>query len=183
MLKIGALCLLFGLAFSLISCKQESAETDPTPNPGQESLETLAKPNWSAVENLKSTSDQFQVTVTGQAKLKLGDEMVFQVSSSQKGRLWMVQVDANDVVTFLFPNMPEQDNRILGNRPVKIPPAHADWVIEASEPRGKSLIAAVVTTEKFDLYKNMSTKSTQILTYILSNAEDWGVGHLEVQVD
>lgn len=183
MSKIGALCLLVGLTFGLISCERESAETDSMPNPGLESLETLAKPNWAAVKNLKATSDQFQVEVTGQAKLKLGDEMIFQVSSSQTGRLWMVQVDANDEVTFLFPNMHEQDNRILGNRPVKIPPASADWGIEASEPKGKSLVAAVVTTEKFGLYKNLSTKSTETLTDILSNAEDWGVGHLEVQVD
>ena len=135
------------------------------------------------MENLKSTNDQFRVELTGKAKLNLGDEMVFQVSSSQTGRLWMVQVDPNDEVTFLFPNMPEQDNRIMGNKPVQIPPASADWVIEAGEPKGESLVAAVVTAEKFDLYKNMGTKSTKKLADILSNAQDWGVGRMVITVE
>ena len=174
MSRTGLLCLLFVLAFSLIGC-----EPEPKPNP----VEVLSKPNWAALENLKSTSDQFRVEVTGQTKLRLKDEMVFQISSSQKGRLWVVQVDANDEVTFLFPSMPDQDNRILGNRPVKIPPAHADWVIEASEPTGKSLVAAVVTTEQFDLYKDVSTRGIRQLANILTGAEDWGVGSLVVQVD
>ena len=176
MSKISVLYLLFGLAFGLIGCQQK-------PEPGPNPVEILSKPNWAAVENLKSTSNQFQVAVTGQAKLKLGDEMVFQVSSSQTGRLWVVQVDSNDEVTFLFPNMPEQDNRILGNKPVQIPPANADWVIEAGEPKGESLVAAVVTTEKFDLYKDTGTKSTQKLADILSNAQDWGVGRMVVTVE
>ena len=176
--RTGFLCLLFGLAFSLIGCEEK-----PKPEPEPNQVEVLSKPNWAAVENLKSTSDQFRVEVTGQTKLKLGDEMVLQVSSSQRGRLWVVQVDANDEVTFLFPHNSEQDNRILGNRPVNIPPAHADWVIEASKPTGKSLVAAVVTTEQFDLYKGVSTRGIRQLANILTGAEDWGVGRMVVQVD
>lgn len=175
--KIGILCLLFGLALGL-GC-EEKPKPGPEPNP----VEVLSKPNWAAVENLKSTSDQFQVVVTGQSKLKLGDDMAFHISSSQTGRLWLVQVDANDEVTFLFPNIDGQDNRILGNRSVKIPSFSADWVIEASEPKGESLVAAVVTTEKFDLYKDLSTKSTKKLADILSNAQDWGVGRMVVTVE
>ena len=178
MSKLGVLCLLFGLTFGLIGCEQK-----PEQKPEPDLVEVLAKPNWAALENLKSSSDQFRVEVTGQTKLKLGDEMVFQVSSSQKGRLWMVQVDANDEVTFLFPNMPDQDNRILGNRPVKIPPNHADWAIDAIEPKGKSLVAAVVTTEQFDLYKGISRGGIRQLANILTGAEDWGVGHMVVTVD
>ena len=178
--RIGVLCLLFGLAFGLTGCNPEDKEK---PETGSNQLVVLAKPNWTAVENLKSTSDQFRVELTGKAKLNLGDEMVFHVSSSQKGRLWMVQVDPNDEVTFLFPNREGQDNRLLGDKSVKIPPASADWVIEASEPKGESLVVAVVTTEKFDLYKNMGTKSTKKLADILSNAQDWGVGHMVVYVD
>ncbi len=177
--KIGTLSLLLGLVvLGLIGC-EEKAKPGPEPNP----VEVLSKPNWAAIENLKSTSDQFRVELKGKAKLKLGDEMAFHISSSQTGRLWLVQVDANDEVTFLFPNEDGQDNRILGNKPVKIPSASSDWVIEASEPKGESLVAAVITTEKFDLYKNVGTKSTQKLADILSNAQDWGVGHIVVQVD
>ena len=179
MQKIGTLSLLLGLVvLGLIGCQQKPEKETSTSQ-----IEIIGKPNRAAIENLKSTNDQFQVVVTGQSKLKLGDEMAFQVSSSQTGRLWMVQVDPNDEVTFLFPNTAGQDNRILGNKPVKIPPASSDWVIEASEPKGKSLVAAVITAEKFDLYKNMGTKSTQSLADILSNAQDWGVGRMVVTVE
>jgi hypothetical protein len=108
-------------------------------------------PNWDRVHNLQPSKDSFPVTVRGESAVKIGGKMAFSVLSGKEGQLWVIQVDANDSLSLIFPNDASPDNVIRASVPFSIPPDGASWAIAGAEPVGKSTLAFLVTAHESDL--------------------------------
>jgi hypothetical protein len=102
-------------------------------------------PNWDALHQLDQKENDFKVQAKGPAEAALNETISFTVKSEKAGTLWVVQVDARDNTSIIFPNAYAAENRIPANTTVHIPPEGAHWNIAAGEPSGRSIVAFVVT--------------------------------------
>ena len=140
-------------------------------------------PKWDALHNLETPENTFDVSVKGDGKAAVGEELAFKVKSEKQGRLWVVQVDPDDHRTVLFPNDMASDNRIPAGETVYIPPKGAGWTIEATEPAGRSVIAFIVTTGDLDLYDVMGPGGNTEKSLRLARKPDgWALDKLVVNI-
>jgi hypothetical protein len=140
-------------------------------------------PNWGALQKLEPSETPVRVTVHARSPVKFGDRLELHARSERAGRLWVVQVDSEDQLDLLFPNEASPDNAIEAGREVRIPPADATWTIEASEPAGLSLVAAIVTTGDADLSAVLGDeKSAAKALVIVENGPAWGLARTVVEV-
>ena len=102
-------------------------------------------PNWEALSKMDEEKASFDINVKVRKKYMLGDEINLTVTSPKDGKLWIVYVDPDDKVNLMYPNTINTNNDIQANKTLAIP-GTADYVIEAVEPTGKSMIAFIVTT-------------------------------------
>lgn len=130
------LLMCCGLLALLAGCQTTGTATDATE----------AGPNRRALEALEPPGGGFEVTARLASRYRVGDDIRFSVTSSRTGRLWIVQVDAADERTVLFPNPQQRDNTIRAGQPLQIPPAHAKWGFDAAPPLGTNVVAFIVTT-------------------------------------
>lgn len=107
---------------------------------------TEAGPNRKALEALEPPGGGFEVTATLASRYRVGDDIRFSVTSAHSGKLWVVQVDAADERSVLFPNPQQRDNTIRAGQPLRIPPAKAKWGFDAAPPLGTNVVAFIVTT-------------------------------------
>ena len=89
------------------------------------------------------------------SRVRLGEEIKLRVHSGRPGHLLLVDVDADEKVTQLFPN--EYSERfgagaeIGAGRPVKIPSPYYGFKLRAGEPVGRGILFAVVTEDPVSL--------------------------------
>ena len=89
------------------------------------------------------------------SRVRLGEEIKLRVHSGRPGHLLLVDVDADEKVTQLFPN--EYSERfgagaeIGAGRPVEIPSPYYGFKLRAGEPVGRGILFAVVTEDPVSL--------------------------------
>jgi hypothetical protein len=149
----------------------------------QKTDDVLVGPNWEALRKLKADTQAFQVEASGKENLRVGDELRYLVTSSHTGKLWMLQVDAQDQVSVLYPNEYVADNTIEANLPATIPPAGATWTLEASEPLGKNLLAFIVLSDAVNLSDAIDQeKDFSKALRIVENSTTWGMTTKVIEV-
>lgn len=105
-----------------------------------------AGPNRRVLEALEPPGGGFEVTASLASRYRVGDDIRFTVTSGRTGKLWIVQVDAGDERSVLYPNPQQRDNTIRAGQPLQIPPARAKWGFDAAPPLGTTVVAFIVTT-------------------------------------
>lgn len=96
------------------------------------------------------------IGIRGGNRVKLGDEVVFEATSSVAGRLVILDINANREVVTLFPNkyVPASDiGRIEAGQKVTVPgPGYPGFrAFKAVEPVGKGQLVAFVAPTNFDI--------------------------------
>ncbi|WP_028584786.1 caspase family protein [Desulfogranum mediterraneum] len=88
-------------------------------------------------------------------RLRLGEEIQLRVSSPVDGYLVVLDINANQEVTQLFPNSYSdragQGNMIQAQRPVVIPNSYYGFRLPAGEPVGDGLLLAIVSEDPLPL--------------------------------
>lgn len=141
-------------------------------------------PNWNAVHNMTPEKDSFYVKASGRQKAKLGEELTFSIKSEKTGKLWIVQVDPEDDTSIIFPNEEMKDNRISAKKTLSVPPEDAKWSIIAQEPKGRSVLAFIVTlgdTDIEDILSQAREESSKSLG--IGKKSGWSVKKLVVDIE
>lgn len=94
---------------------------------------------------------RLQVGLKGGNRVRLGDQVVFEVSSSVSGRLILIDIGSRDDVTQIFPNKyvpPELAAAIPAGHTMTVPgPGYGFSGFKAVEPAGRGRILAIVQPE------------------------------------
>ena len=89
------------------------------------------------------------------SRVRLGETMKLRVHSERSGHLLLVDVNADEIVTQLFPNKFSEragaGAEIRAGRPVEIPTPYYGFKLRAGEPVGRGILFAVVTEDPVSL--------------------------------
>ena len=103
---------------------------------------------------MRAAGGRVEVKLRGGNRVKLGEQIIFEVTSSAGGRLILVDVNAKGEVTQIFPNRfltNEQIARIAKDAPVSIPgPGYGFSGFKAVEPVGRGTLIALVQPVSVD---------------------------------
>jgi len=174
MKRLNYLCCAMLLVAGLSACSEEKEYV-------------AVGPNWAALNQVQQGENSFQVTIKGPESIQLNEELKFAVHSAQNGYLWLVQVDPNDTVSLIFPNEIDSDNRISADQWQTVPGKTANWTIQAQEPIGPSVIAAIVTNEQMtleDVFNEITSRQANMdkALRIVSQKAAWGLDKRVVDV-
>lgn len=168
--------LLLSTLLALAACQQPGpaapADTETRTGSNRRSLEQLAAP-----------ANGFAVAANLGPRYRVGDDIRFTVDSARAGWLWVVQVDADDAVTVLYPNRHRRDNAIRAGQPLRVPPAGAAWGLEAAEPLGPTLVAFIVTTGKDRLDRVLQTGAALPEGLRLRDDQPWGLAKQTITIE
>jgi hypothetical protein len=88
-------------------------------------------------------------------RVQLGQEIQFRIKSPVDGYLVVLDINANNEVTQIFPNKfsdkAGKGNRIFANRPELIPNSYYGFSLPAGEPVGQGVLLAIVTEDHVPL--------------------------------
>lgn len=108
------------------------------------------------------------VKIIAPKTLNLGEILEFTIVTPINGYLNVIAIGPDDKATLLFPNEVVQDNSI-NNKPVVVP-GQGKFRIRAVEPKGKTLIAAFVSSDKINLveegYGNKDKSGNPIAPFV-----------------
>jgi secreted trypsin-like serine protease len=111
-------------------------------------------------EMLGATRGRINLGIEGESnRLRLGEKIRFEARSDVKGRLVILDIDADRKVTLIYPNRFVDDGdigRISAGDKVTIPgPDYPGFTaFQASEPFGRSYLVAFVMPEDFDIERH-----------------------------
>jgi hypothetical protein len=108
-------------------------------------------PNWQDLTNLSSSGKPLQATVN-QTSFNAGELIKFKLNVPTDGYLNIINVDAHDEVTVIYPNKFNPENQATSGE-LAIPGTLMPFEIEAINPSGDSLTVFVVTTKPLNLFK------------------------------
>ncbi len=108
-------------------------------------------PNWQEWQKIAKAGKQFNASINQKA-FNEGELITFSVDIPIQGYLNIVNIDAHDVSTILYPNKFNPDNQITAGS-LAVPGTLMPFEIEAVKPIGNSLTVFVVTTKELNLYK------------------------------
>jgi len=108
-------------------------------------------PNWQEWLALSKAGTPFETSIN-QIEFSEGELIKFTANIPTQGFLNIVNVDAHDEVTILYPNQFNPENQINPG-PLEVPGSLMPFEIEAVKPAGDSLTVFVVTTKELNLYK------------------------------
>ncbi len=108
-------------------------------------------PNWLDLSQLAKSGKKLVATVN-QTTFKAGDLIKFSVEIPTNGYLNIINVDAHDEVTIIYPNKFNPENAIKTGK-IQVPGTLMPFEIEATLPAGDSLTTFVVTTKALNLYQ------------------------------
>lgn len=117
-------------------------------------------PNWAAAHELEASKDGFEVRARVPDAAKVGTKVQLEVESARSGQLWVMQVDAADEATLVYPNDAEAEHAISAETPLVLPAADASWSFEVVEPLGASLFVFIVTEPGTSLEEVLETART-----------------------
>lgn len=141
-------------------------------------------PNWAALNELRAPDNTLEVMVKGKTDLDVGEKLRFKVTSSEAGRLWIIQVDPKDNITVLAPGKKWKDNHIEAFETISVPPEDSGISFQATEPKGKSILCFIVTTGDLDLSDALgSGKAISKALTIVEDPPAWGFKNIVVDVN
>lgn len=146
------------LAAPVFSCFGYAQHNTSSP-PGQAATDILAHSNES----------QIALDILPSDRIQLKETLRFKVSSPVDGYLIVLDINANNEVTQIFPNRfsdaAGQANKIYSHKSVVIPNSFYGFELKAAEPVGDSLLLAIVTEDPVELgdLLNMS-KDLQVIS-------------------
>lgn len=108
-------------------------------------------PNWLEWLKIAISGSPFETSIN-QAEFNEGELITFSANIPTQGYLNIINVDAHDVVTVLYPNQFNPDNQIKQGE-LAVPGSLMPFEIEAVKPAGDSLTVFVVTTKELNLYQ------------------------------
>ena len=108
-------------------------------------------PNWQEWAKIATSGMPFESSIN-QAEFNEGELITFTTNIPTQGYLNIVNIDAHDVATILYPNQFNPENQINAGT-LEVPGSLMPFEIEAVKPTGKSLTVFVVTTNPLNLYK------------------------------
>ena len=108
-------------------------------------------PNWQEWKKIAISGLPFETTIN-QPEFNEGELITFTTNVPTQGYLNVVNIDAHDVATILYPNQFNPENKIVAGT-LEVPGSLMPFEIEAVKPTGDSLTVFVVTTEPLNLYK------------------------------
>lgn len=101
---------------------------------------------------LGGADGRIEVGIKGGGRVKLGDQVVFNILSRVPGRLIVIDVNANAEVTQIFPNSYVRNDlaaRILANILITVPgPGYGFTGFKAVEPVGRGRLVAIVHPDR-----------------------------------
>jgi secreted trypsin-like serine protease len=105
---------------------------------------------------LGATKGRVALGITGGNRVKLGDKVIFEATSTVAGRLLLLDIDAEGKVTLIYPNQFVEKTalgRIAAGARVVVPgPDYPGFTsFQASEPAGKGRLLALVVPDDFDI--------------------------------
>ncbi|MFK5892482.1 MAG: caspase family protein [Pseudomonadota bacterium] len=110
----------------------------------------LARVNWNRLEAL-DTSVKKLIIHSSKKKLTLGENISLDIEIPHQGYLNVITVGPDDSVFILYPNPWEVKNLVYPGV-IHLPTTKMDFEIKLTEPLGKNLMLAVLTTEPVNLY-------------------------------
>lgn len=115
-----------------------------------DSLRIEARPVQDAERPVAETP--IKITILPDADFKVGELMRFSLSSSVDGYVIVLDIDAADNVTQLFPNRFAESVgdtfRMTAGRTITIPGSRSDYNFPASEPLGEGSLYAIISKDR-----------------------------------
>jgi hypothetical protein len=175
-----------------------AAPTPPSPNVATAlaRLREAAGPAWGNVT----------VGLRGGNRVKLGDQVVFEVASKVPGRLIVVDINAAGEVTQIFPNRflaGEEARLVQGGAAITVPgPGYGFSGFKAVEPVGKGRLLALVQpssipADRLAMVREQATKGfepvnepgsyidqivRQVADSVVSGTKDWAVAITDYEI-
>jgi len=81
---------------------------------------------------------------------RLGEEIIYFVSSTSDGYIYLFHIDGDKNVARIFPNQYQRDARIKAGQVLQVPTAGAPFKFEASPPFGLETTFAIVTSSPLE---------------------------------
>jgi len=152
---IGLLAFpLLALGQTLGADKPKGKPKDPTPRYVANRKLFVEGTNDSASWKVKVSVDHDDLNY------QVGDVVKVTVTSEHEGYLYVFNLDPEGEITCLYPNKTQNTNQIAANKSVLVGAGAFD--IKVSEPTGKDIVYAIVTTEPLkDLKLDELTKSAK----------------------
>lgn len=144
--------------------------------------------NWNQLNSLPAGKDVTVGVVSAKETYRVGETMSFTVTSDKPGKLWLVTVGPDDDVSLVYPNELATDNTVVAEVPVHIPSSGAAWDMKASEPLGRNIVLALVTTGDMDrdqvvaILKGESGQQQSKAIVIEQKSPKWGSAKIVVNV-
>ncbi len=117
-------------------------------------------------DELKPAKDRVKVTIPGGSKVTLNQQYRLDVESSIAGRLILIDVDANQNVTQIFPNeytATDQLARVSAGQKIVVPAEDGSWgfiAFRAVEPVGSGKLIALVVPDEFPIRTTVAKPDT-----------------------
>ncbi|MEZ5471333.1 MAG: caspase family protein [Marinicella sp.] len=108
-------------------------------------------PNWQELKNVAKLGKPLS-SKSNKSVYNEGELIEFQVELPMDGYLQIINVDAHDKVTVLFPN-PYYKESFVAERSIKIPGKYMPFKFFAKKPSGDSLTLFLLTSKPMNLYK------------------------------
>ncbi|MEZ5581784.1 MAG: DUF4384 domain-containing protein, partial [Candidatus Competibacteraceae bacterium] len=109
-------------------------------------------PQWQKLVELVKGAVPLRIGIN-QNQYVEGDALIINVTVPQAGYLNIIHIDPNDDTTILFPNQFNPENKIPEGELV-VPTERMTFDLKAHPPYGPSLIAALMTGEPLNLYRD-----------------------------
>ncbi len=94
---------------------------------------------------------QMSLAIVPASRVRVGDKIQFRIDSQRDGHLLVIDIDASERISLIYPNQfsirNRRDNRVRRNETVLIPDHSYGFDFQASEPTGRGLLFAVVTDQ------------------------------------
>ena len=95
-----------------------------------------------------------------QSRYTQGEKLVITVDVQQTGYLNIIEINAKDEATVIFPNQYDPNNQVNAGK-FTLPTAQMNFDLTAGEPFGHSTILAFLTTDAVNLYNNGFSQQNQ----------------------
>jgi metacaspase-1 len=107
-------------------------------------------PTWQSLLALAAKGQPLKVSAGGGQQIRVGEQVVLEVTVPREGYLNVVSVDSQDRATVLYPNKFNATNEVKAGT-FRFPTPEMNFVVRASEPTGPSLVVAFLTDKKVNL--------------------------------
>ena len=109
-------------------------------------------PVWSKMTALVNNANPMSVSIN-QAMYKVDDELRISIDVPFDGCLNIININAHDEATVLFPNRHVQNCKVTAGK-FELPLSAMPFVIKATAPLGPSLVVAVVSEKKMNMFED-----------------------------